>query len=123
MPFTVMVPVAELASEQPAPNVTVTTWPTTTPEVVPEQPAKLPPRTTVAGLEGIVKAVGKVTATVSPGVSVPVEVTVKCAVQLAPVACATLLVLVKLTAVTEPPGAVMAVVAVTVVVFSEVATE
>jgi hypothetical protein len=45
--------------------------------VLEQPPEKLPPRATVAGLDGNVKPAGKVTVTVSPGVIVPVEVTVK----------------------------------------------
>jgi hypothetical protein len=91
--------------------------------VVPEQPAKLPPSETVTEPEGTVKPEGKVMVTVSPGVRPPVDVAVKCAVQFVLAVLATVLVLVKLTEVTEPPGAVMAVVAVTLEVFSEVTTE
>jgi hypothetical protein len=54
--------------------------------VLEQPPEKLPPRATVAGLEGRVKPAGKMTVTVSPGVMVPVEVKVNVAVQLVPVA-------------------------------------
>jgi hypothetical protein len=89
---------------------------------VPEQPTKLPPRATVAGLDGNVKPAGNVIVTVSPEEIAPPADAAKLTVQLA-LACAVTLEAVKVTAVTEPPVPPMAVVAVAAVVFSEVATE
>jgi hypothetical protein len=77
------------------------------PVVVPEQPAKLPPSETVTEPEGTVKPEGKVMVTVSPIVSRPDPLAVKFAVQFVLAVLATVLVLVKLTEVTEPPGAVI----------------
>lgn len=70
-------------------------------------PTKLPPSATVAGLDGRVKPAGKVTVTVSPVARAPLAEVVKCAVQFVLAVFATVLVLVKLTAVTEVVGAVM----------------
>jgi hypothetical protein len=119
-----MVPVAEFASVQPEPKVTVTTWPVTVSAVVPPQLEKDPPSTTPVPLvAGRVKPAGKVKVTTSPAASLPVELTLTCTVQVVAAVFATTLEPVKLTAVRPEPAAVIAVVVVVEAVSSEVKAE